>query len=127
MLSIPGKELWTAFKIVVKGFLGQHRDPHYQKHIKQLKRKMRKYKIKMTLKIHILLDHVDKFPASNSDFSDEAGERCHQDIKESVRRTKNKPLKSFLVDYVWRLMQQQIGLQDSQALNVILNRLTLPY
>lgn len=106
-LDLECKELWLSFGKLVRGFLGKHRDPNYKKHVRTLMTKLKKHEIRMTLKIHLLRDHLDRFPSNCSDFSDEAGERFHQDVKESARRTKNQPLTSFINDYCWRLMRDK--------------------
>jgi len=40
----------------------------------------------INLKIHFLHSHIDYFPANLGDFSEEQGERFHQDLKDVERR-----------------------------------------
>ena len=40
----------------------------------------------MNLKLHLLYSHIDEFPENLGDYSEEQGERFHQDIKEMERR-----------------------------------------
>ena len=40
----------------------------------------------MNLKLHFLHSHLDFFPSNLVDFSEEEGERFHQDVKEMERR-----------------------------------------
>lgn len=40
----------------------------------------------MTYKLHFLYSHLDYFPENLGDYSEEQGERFHQDIKEMERR-----------------------------------------
>lgn len=75
------KYVWRRFAFVVKGFLGKNRNPQYKLHVKNFIAACRKEKIDMTHKMHYLHSHLDKFPENCSDFSDESGERSHQDIK----------------------------------------------
>ena len=35
----------------------------------------------MSIKVHCLHSHLDRFPENLGDFSEEQGERFHQDIK----------------------------------------------
>lgn len=106
-LTENGKVLWTQFYKVVFGFLGRNRDSKYKQNIKKLIQLMSRFGIGMSPKIHLLKDHLDKFPENCSDFSDEAGERFHQDIKESLRRTRHQPAKALLIDYCWRLTRER--------------------
>ena len=40
----------------------------------------------MSYKLHFLHNHSDQFPENCGDFSDEHGERFHQDIKNKEQR-----------------------------------------
>jgi len=44
----------------------------------------------MSLKIHFLHSHLDFFPSNLGDFSDEHGERFHQDISADGKETPGK-------------------------------------
>lgn len=116
LLSPDEKLLWEQMGKVVFGFLGKNRHPKYKQHAKKLITLLAKNNIGMSPKIHLIKDHLDKFPESCSDFSDEAGERLHQEIKDSIRRTRNKPPKAFLVDYCWRLMRDNVTNRPSRKL-----------
>lgn len=108
ILTPNGKNVWLAFGKVVTGFLGRKRHPSFQLFVKRLIKLLSENDIKMTLKIHFLRDHLDKFPDSCSDYSDEAGERIHKDVKDSIRRTRHQAPKHFIIDYCWRLFRDNV-------------------
>jgi hypothetical protein len=60
----------------------------------------------MSYKLHILDAHIDCFGESCSDFSDEMGERFHQDIKYSEKCYQGRYNKYMLSDYCWFLKYQ---------------------
>lgn len=100
------KKLWNSFSLVVKEFLGKNRSIRYPRLVKQLMQELKKNDVGMTLKIHILSSHLNLFPTSNSDFSDEAGERFHQDIRSCVERNRGQSGIKLMADYVWRIHQR---------------------
>lgn len=102
------QDIWLAFSRVVTGFLGRHRDEEYVTLVSNLMDLMKKNKIKCTLKVHILGKHLDRFSASNSDFSDEAGEKFHHEINPIVERhhVAKEKLQNLLADYYWRLKRK---------------------
>lgn len=104
-LSPNQKDVWLAFSDVVTGFLGKNRDPNYVAYVEKLKNLMKMNRIKCTLKVHVLINHLDKFASSNSDFSDEAGEKFHHELSLFVGwfHVDKEKLIRFLADYYWRL------------------------
>ena len=44
----------------------------------------RKLGYNMSIEVHYLQNHLDYFPANLGDFSEEQGERFHQDIKKTL-------------------------------------------
>ena len=75
------KKAWSSFEDVVKNFLGNHKSDNYKLLIKNLIKSFQKLGCKMSLKIHLLDSHLDFFSYNMGDFSEEHGERFHQDIK----------------------------------------------
>ena len=53
----------------------------------------------MSIKVHFLFSHLDKFPDNLGDRSDEQGERFHQDLKVMEDRYKGRWDISMLADY----------------------------
>jgi len=57
-------------------------DPHYKETVKNMLEKLRVYGCNMSLKLHLLHSHLDYIPGNLGAFSEEQGERFHQDLKE---------------------------------------------
>jgi hypothetical protein len=57
----------------------------------------------MCPKIHFLESHLDFFPKSFGEVSDEHGERFYQDIIVMEMRYQGKWTSSMLADYCWTL------------------------
>ena len=57
----------------------------------------------MSTKVHYLDNHLDKFPENLGDYSDEQGERFHQDINVREERYQGRWDKDMMADYCWNL------------------------
>lgn len=57
----------------------------------------------MTIKLHFLHSHIDFFPDKVGDFSEEHGERCHQDMKDIEKRYQGTWGVNMMADYCWCL------------------------
>ena len=57
----------------------------------------------MSIKIHFLHSHLDKFPSNLGAVSDEQGERFHQDIKVMEERYQGRWNINMMADYCWSL------------------------
>ena len=53
--------------------------------------------------MHFLRSHLDYFPHNWGDFSEEQGERFHQDISDMEKRYQDWWDVNFLADYCWCL------------------------
>jgi len=53
--------------------------------------------------MHFLHNHIDQFPGNLHDYSEEQGERFHQDIKEMERRYQGRWDVNMMADYCWTL------------------------
>jgi len=60
----------------------------------------------MSIKMHFLYSHLDKFPENLGDVSEEQGERFHQDIKEMERRYQGRWSVTMMADYCWMLQRE---------------------
>ena len=72
---------WVAFTNVVQGFLENKKDDNYEGIVDELLLSLRGLGCRMSIKLHCLHSHLDKFPDSLGDVCGEQGERFHQDIK----------------------------------------------
>ncbi|KAJ4450201.1 hypothetical protein ANN_01608 [Periplaneta americana] len=79
---LEGKEkaAWIVFKEVVLNFPSNHRSENYEELVQNLLLAYETMGCSMCLKIHFLHFHPDFFPENCDDFSDEHGERFHQEI-----------------------------------------------
>ncbi|GFX31140.1 uncharacterized protein TNCV_2026431 [Trichonephila clavipes] len=103
---MKGKNAWNSFKLVVKGFLGNKKDPNYKSLVAEL---LQNYKIlgcNISVKVHFLHSHLDYFPENLGAVSEEQGERFHQDIKEMERRYQGRWNVNTMADYCWMLKRK---------------------
>ena len=75
------KEAWQAFRGVVDGILGNKKDPHNKELMKKLIKSYQNMGCRMSVKLHFLYSNLDFFQENLGDFSEEHGERFHQDIE----------------------------------------------
>uniref|UniRef100_A0A1B6BZC3 Uncharacterized protein n=1 Tax=Clastoptera arizonana TaxID=38151 RepID=A0A1B6BZC3_9HEMI len=80
------KEALVSFKEVVTNFLRNSKDPEYVTIVANMLNKFEKLGCLMSLKIQFFNSHLDYFPENLGDFSEEQGERFHQDIKLMEKR-----------------------------------------
>ncbi len=60
----------------------------------------------MSLKINLLDSHLDFFNYNMGDFSEEHGERFHQDIKVLEERFNGKCRMNMLGEYIWGITRE---------------------
>jgi hypothetical protein len=63
----------------------------------------------MSIKVHYLHSHLDRFPDNLGDFSEEQGERFHQDIKVMEERYQGRWDTRMMADYCWSLKRDRPG------------------
>lgn len=106
-MHLAKKELdaYKAFIAVVEGFLGNHRAKNAKKLVDNLLKKYEEVGARMSLKIHFLKSHFNTFPDNLGQFSDEQGERFHQDMRVMEQRFSGRFHKSMLGEYCWNLLR----------------------
>ena len=72
---------WKAFTDVVKNSLENIKFPDFCKLAESLLQAFYDLHCNMSVKVHFLHSHLDYFPKNLGAFSEEQGERFHQDIK----------------------------------------------
>lgn len=87
----------------VDGFLGNKRSENYRTLAKNLKAHFYRQDVRISVKVHYAVDHLDDFAENCGAYSDEQGEKVHQDIKSIQQRYKGKDLVSFVADYSWSI------------------------
>ena len=100
------KEAWQAFQNVVNGFLGNKRNQNYKELVKKLIKSYQNTGCRMSVKLHFLCSHLDFFQENLGDFSEEHGERFHQDIEPMEKRYKGRWDSAMIGDYIWSLVRQ---------------------
>ena len=61
---------------------------------------------RMSLKLHMLDAHLEKFKDNMGDYSEEQGERSHQDVKEVERRYQGHYDERTMGYYIWSLVRE---------------------
>ncbi|KAJ8707600.1 hypothetical protein PYW07_011277 [Mythimna separata] len=96
-------EAWLSFVLVVKNFLGNHKAPEYQELVAKMLQNFNKLGVNMSIKLHFLHSHLDRFPQNLGDYSEEQGERFRQDIRIMEERYQGRWDSHMMADYCWTL------------------------
>lgn len=94
-------EAWLSFKAVVEGFLGNNRDDNYKEIVENMINKFQQMGCRMSQKMHMLHSHLNKFKENMGKFSEEQGERFHQDMKDFEKNYQGHYDANMMGDYVW--------------------------
>ncbi|XP_058862618.1 uncharacterized protein LOC131704953 [Acipenser ruthenus] len=105
-LTSKEKAAWNSFVAVVRGFLGNHKAENYVELVETLVKNYGTMGCRMSLKVHILDAHLDKFKENMGAYSEEQGERFHQDILDFERRYQGQYNKNMMGDYIWGLIRE---------------------
>ena len=90
---------WKAFSDVVKNIPRSIKSPDFCKLFESLLQAFHDFRCNMRVKVHFLHSHLDYFPENFGAFSEEQGERFHQDIKVMEKRYLGKWNVSVVADY----------------------------
>lgn len=93
-------------KSVFQNFLGNHRAENYRDIVTEMLTSFEQMKVSMSLKIHLLHQHIDVFPENLGKVSDEHGERVHQQMRKIEERFRGKPVENMLAEFVWYTFQE---------------------
>ena len=94
---------WLSFGNVVKNFLGKNKADNYKEIVAELIENYKNLGCNMSLKLHFLDSHLDKFPENLSDYSEEQEERFHQDMSEMEERYQGVWNEHMMSDYCWSM------------------------
>ena len=100
------KEAWDAFVDICGNFLGKKRDPEAKNMSENLIKKFKECRCRMSLKLYFLFSHFDFFKENLSDFSEEHGERFHQDMKNIEKRYQGRWDRAMMGEYIWGLVRE---------------------
>ncbi|XP_076799763.1 uncharacterized protein LOC143444861 [Clavelina lepadiformis] len=62
---------WQSFVLVTQNFLGNRKAENYQELVEDMLSKLKDLGVKMSIKVHYLFSHLDRFPANLGDLSEE--------------------------------------------------------
>nr|CAI5835337.1 unnamed protein product [Callosobruchus analis] len=96
-------EACTSFVAVVEKFLGKHKSENYVEIVNKMLNSFKALGCNMSIKLHYLDSHLDRFPENLGDMSEEQGERFHQDIKIMEDRYQGRWDIHMMADYCWSL------------------------
>ena len=105
-LSAVERRAWKSFVSVVEGFLGNHKADNFRNIVEELVDAYEKMGCRMSLKLHVLHFHIDEFKDNMGDYSEEQGERFHQDVKSFEERYKGQYNENMRGDYIWNLVRE---------------------
>ena len=103
------KAAWLSFVSIVNNFLGNEKADDYREIVQNLIKNFQRLGCNMSVKLHYLDSHLDKFPENLGDVSDEQGERFHQDIKVMEERYQGKWDCHMMADYCWSIQREEPG------------------
>ena len=110
-------EAWKAFVLVVKNFLGNTKAGNYVELVTNMVTAFRNLGCNMSIKMHYLFSHMDRFPENLGSMSDEQGERFHQDMKEMETRYQGRWDAVMMADYCWTLKRDIPAAKHSRGSN----------
>ena len=108
-------EAWKAFVLVVKNFFGNNKDRNYAQLVNNMLPAFRNLGCDMSVKMHYLFSHMDRFPENLVSKNDELGERFHQDLKEMETRYQGRWNTVMMADYCWNLKKDFPAAEHSRS------------
>ena len=100
VLSGLEKKCFLNFVKVVENFFGNFKSDNHQQLIERMIRDFKELNVLMSVKLHYLHCHLDKFRESCGGYGEEQGENFHKEMSVFERRYKGKIYEMF-VDYAW--------------------------
>lgn len=110
------EKAWKSFVEVCTKFLGNVKDPNYKNIVKKMICDFRDIGCLMNVKLHYLDSHLDRFPDNVGDYSEEQGERFHQDIKLLEKGHQGFWDVRFLSDYCWMIKRETYTINKRKVL-----------
>ena len=103
------RDAWLSFVSVTKNYLGNTKADNYVNLVNDMLEKFKRLNVHMSIKIHFLFSHMDRFPENLGAVSDEQGERFHQDIKTVEQRYQGRWDSHMMAGYCWAIMTNKIS------------------
>ncbi|GBL92371.1 hypothetical protein AVEN_174670-1 [Araneus ventricosus] len=95
------RKAWTSFASVVGNFLGKRKAENYVELVNEMLNSLNSFGCNMSIKVHYLHSHSDRFPENLGDTSEEQGERFYQYIKTMKDRYQGRWDTHMMADYRW--------------------------
>ena len=96
---------WCSYVSVVREFLGNTTSSNYWYLVDVMLRNFQALGLRMSIKLHFLLSHLDYFPENLGDVSEEQGKRFHLDIKMMEERYQGRWDAHMMSGYCWTLIR----------------------
>ena len=101
---------------VVENFFGNKKASNYKELVANLLSSFEDIGAKMSIKVHFLRSHLDRFPENLGALSDEQGERFHQDIKEIEEWYQGRWDAVMLADYCLSIKRDSVATYSRKSL-----------
>lgn len=102
-MKLAEKNAWNGFISVCENFLGNTKSENYEQIVNNMLSAYHAMGCRMSIKLHHLHAHLERFPSNLGQMSDEQGERFHQEIFRIEQRYIGKNKISMLSNYCWSL------------------------
>lgn len=112
-LTIPQKNALDSLYGVVYNFLGNNRPLNFRQIVRKFFTDFKKINARMSIKMHFLHAHLDNFVLNCGAYSEQHGERFHQDILNMEKRYAGKNHVSMLSDHCWFLTRESPDYSES--------------
>ena len=104
------KAAWVSFVEVIQNFFGNKKADNYEVVVNRMLLAFCDFGCNMSIKVHFLHSHLDKFPENLGAVSDEQGERFHQDLMIMEERYQGRWDRNMMADYCWRIKRDCLEL-----------------
>ena len=101
VLTEADKRAWKSLKKVSTKFVGKKRSPNYEDMVYELMHNFQALGARMSAVMHFLNSHLDYFPEDCGNYSEELGERFHQDIGMMEERYQGRWDTNMFADHSW--------------------------
>lgn len=93
------REAWRGFVLVVENFLGNYKTPNYKEIVQKMLESFKILGANISIKLHFLHSHLNRFPENLGNYGEEQGERFHQDLKVMEERYQGRWDRHMMADY----------------------------
>lgn len=118
LLNTHEKQAWLSLKAVIHGFLGNKKAENHKELISNMLDNFKLMGCRMSLKVHMLHAHLDQFKDNLGAYSEEQGERFHQDVMNFEQRYQGHYNENMMGDYIWGLIRESSYLHRRKTKNI---------